>query len=289
MSNMVVNTNVLALNSHRALKNVGSAQSKASERLSTGLRINRAADDASGLAISEKMRSQIRGLDQASANAQDGISLIQTAEGALQTGEDILQTMRELVVRASNLATNQADDRDYIAMEVDEYIDELEAISEKTEFNKKKLINGDWSKEKLYLQVGANSGQKLEFNIEAMNAKVLGVTKTDVTDIIRDPSKGITSEKDVSENTVLMKEGSAAVIDLTDLTDPVNADKEKTDTGTYKFADGTITVGYDGSVTIEGAFNLHARAGQSSASECSAASQIIRPDSVQDPDRNHVM
>jgi flagellin len=184
MSNTIINTNVLALNSHRALTGVGGTVAKSSERLSSGMRINRAADDAAGLAISEKMRSQIRGLDQATRNSQDGISLIQTAEGALQESQNMLQKMRELTVQASN-DTNTAEDRDKIAGEIDELIDEIDSTAEKTEFNTKKLIDGSWKNQSLYLQTGANEGQGMEFNIEQMDAITLGTTKGSISSVIR--------------------------------------------------------------------------------------------------------
>lgn len=138
---MRINHNIGALNTHRQLSSNTAAQSKSIEKLSSGLRINRAGDDAAGLAISEKMRGQIRGLDQASRNGQDGISLIQTAEGALNETHSILQRMRELSVQASN-DTNTADDRAEIQKEIDQLVDEIDRIGNTTEFNTKKLLNG---------------------------------------------------------------------------------------------------------------------------------------------------
>ncbi len=179
----VINTNTLALNSQRSLKVVGDSQARASERLSSGLRINRAADDAAGLAISEKMRSQVRGLDQASKNAQDGISLIQTAEGALSETHSIIQRMRELTVQASN-DTITEDDRGKIALELNELSTEIDGIASKTEFNTKKLIDGSWKNSKLYLQTGANKDQGMSFNIQGMNAKSLGVDQVAIGDVI---------------------------------------------------------------------------------------------------------
>lgn len=176
MSNMVVNTNVLALNSHRALKNTGADQARSSAKLSSGMRINSAADDAAGLAISEKMRSQIRGLDQASRNGQDGISLIQTAEGGLQEIGNMLQRMRELVTQASN-DTNEATDRTKIVGELSQLTVEISAMSDRVEFNGKKLINGTFSKSAVYLQVGANKSQSVKFCISPMNATKLSITK----------------------------------------------------------------------------------------------------------------
>jgi len=142
MSNTVVNTNVAALNSHRALTSVGIRQARSSERLSTGQRINRASDDAAGLAISEKMRAQIRGLDQAERNSQDGISLVQVAEGALQEIQDIVQRMRELTVQAAN-DTLDIQDREAIQLELVELSEEIEMIIERTEFNGIPLLEND--------------------------------------------------------------------------------------------------------------------------------------------------
>ncbi|MFJ7676714.1 flagellin [Peribacillus sp. NPDC097198] len=141
---MIINHNIAALNTHRQLSSASSAQSKSMEKLASGMRINRAGDDAAGLAISEKMRGQIRGLDQASKNAQDGVSLIQTAEGALNETHDILQRMRELGVQSSN-DTNTTDDRAEIQKEITQLADEIDRISSTTEFNTKKLIDGSSS------------------------------------------------------------------------------------------------------------------------------------------------
>ncbi|MGG0485218.1 flagellin [Priestia aryabhattai] len=141
---MRINHNITALNTYRQFNNANNAQSKSMEKLSSGLRINSAADDAAGLAISEKMRGQIRGLDQATRNAQDGISMIQTAEGALNETNDILQRMRELSVQASN-DTNTAEDRKAVGDELVQLNNEIDRISKTTAFNGKKLLNGDLS------------------------------------------------------------------------------------------------------------------------------------------------
>jgi flagellin len=138
---MRINHNIAALNTHRQLSSASNAQSKSMEKLASGLRINKAGDDAAGLAISEKMRGQIRGLDMASKNSQDGISLIQTAEGALNETHDILQRMRELSVQASN-DTNTADDRAEIQKELSQLLEETDRIANTTEFNTKKLLTG---------------------------------------------------------------------------------------------------------------------------------------------------
>ncbi|MGD6854737.1 flagellin [Bacillus infantis] len=141
---MRINHNIAALNTYRQLNTASAGQSKSMEKLSSGLRINKAGDDAAGLAISEKMRAQVRGLDQASKNAQDSISLIQTAEGALNETHDILQRMRELSVQASN-DTATDDDRSALQDEVKQLKSEIDRIGTDTEFNTKKLLNGDLS------------------------------------------------------------------------------------------------------------------------------------------------
>ena len=172
---MVVQHNLTAMNANRQLGITTGAQAKSSEKLSSGYRINRAGDDAAGLKISEKMRSQIRGLDKASSNAQDGVSLIQTAEGALNEAHSILQRMNELAVQGAN-DTNQSIDRDAINEELSALTTELDRISETTQFNKQNLLDGTFSDKKL--QVGANAGQKIEITIGSMNAKAIGLSKT---------------------------------------------------------------------------------------------------------------
>ncbi|MCL2618508.1 MAG: flagellin, partial [Defluviitaleaceae bacterium] len=151
MSNMVVRTNIMALNSHRNLGMVGVQQSRASSRLSSGFRINSAADDAAGLGISEKMRAQIRGLDQASRNGQDGISLIQTAEGAMSTINEMVTRIRELVVQAANdtnahdqlnSATWSQSDRTRIQDEINQLMAEIDATTKRVEFNTRTLLDG---------------------------------------------------------------------------------------------------------------------------------------------------
>lgn len=139
---MIINHNISALNTYNRLSANNASSSKSLEKLSSGLRINRAGDDAAGLAISEKMRGQIRGLDQATRNSQDGISMIQTAEGALTETHSILQRMRELAVQSSN-DTNTTNDRAEIQKEINQLTDEVDRIANTTEFNTKKLLNGD--------------------------------------------------------------------------------------------------------------------------------------------------
>lgn len=171
---MVVQHNLTAMNSNRMLGITTGQQAKSSEKLASGYRINRAGDDAAGLKISEKMRSQIRGLDKASTNAQDGVSLIQTAEGALNEAHSILQRMNELAVQGAN-DTNQQIDRDAIQQELDALTEELDRISSTTQFNKQNLLDGSFVGKNL--QVGANNGQKITVNIAAMNASAIGLNK----------------------------------------------------------------------------------------------------------------
>ncbi|MCG4581198.1 flagellin [Clostridium cochlearium] len=171
---MIINHNLNAMNAHRQMGvNLGNT-AKATEKLSSGLRINRAGDDAAGLAISEKMRGQIRGLNQASRNAQDGISLIQTAEGALQETHSILQRMRELAVQASNDTNNEAD-RKEIQKEINQLTSEINRIANTTEFNTKGLANVTGAGFSANLQVGANNGQSMTIEIKDMTARALGL------------------------------------------------------------------------------------------------------------------
>ncbi|MCR1975493.1 flagellin [Clostridium sporogenes] len=178
---MIINHNLNAMNAHRNMGiNIGNS-AKSMEKLSSGLRINRAGDDAAGLSISEKMRAQIRGLNQASRNSQDGISLIQTAEGALNETHSILQRMRELGVQAAN-DTNVTVDRSAIKDEITSLKTEIDRIAKTTQFNEKNLLNGDLAKTGAKLQIGANSSNdlKLDINISNMGSASLGVSNLTV-------------------------------------------------------------------------------------------------------------
>ena len=176
---MVVQHNLTAMNSNRMLGLTQSSQAKSTEKLSSGYKINRAADDAAGLAISEKMRRQIRGLTQASSNAQDGISCVQTAEGALNEVHDMLQRMNELAVKASN-GTNTSEDRDYIDLEIQQLKSEIDRVSQTTTFNEKALLDGSFKS--VALQVGAEgtSANKITFSIKSINTKGLSLSNTNV-------------------------------------------------------------------------------------------------------------
>ena len=170
---MVVQHNMTAMNANRMLGVTTSAQAKSSEKLSSGYRINRAGDDAAGLTISEKMRSQIRGLNKASDNAQDGISLIQVAEGALSETHSILQRMNELATQAAN-DTNTTADRGAIQDEINQLTSEINRISSTTQFNTQNLIDGTFAKKNL--QVGSICGQRITVSIDSMSAGSLNVS-----------------------------------------------------------------------------------------------------------------
>ena len=176
---MVVQHNMQAINTNRMLGQNVKAVAKSTEKLSSGYRVNRAADDAAGLSISEKMRNQIRGINQAVSNSEDGVSLIQTAEGNMNEIHSILQRMGELANKAAN-DVNSDDERTSIKNEMDELIAEIDSISAKAEFNGTKLLNGDYTGK--YLQVGANSGENMLISIAEMSASTLGVDGVAVDD-----------------------------------------------------------------------------------------------------------
>ena len=185
---MIINHNMNAMNANRNMAQNVNALGKSTEKLSSGLRINRAGDDAAGLSISEKMRAQINGLNQASRNSEDAVSLIQTAEGALNETHSILQRMRELATQAAN-DTNVTVDRESIKAELDQLSDEVTRIGQQTQFNAQNILNGGKKDTEtagfdnslqLNFQVGANSGQAISVTFSAMNASTLTVKKTDL-------------------------------------------------------------------------------------------------------------
>ncbi|MEC1842496.1 flagellin [Bacillus amyloliquefaciens] len=219
---MRINHNIAALNTSRQLNAGSNAASKNMEKLSSGLRINRAGDDATGLAISEKMRSQIRGLDMASKNAQDGISLIQTSEGALNETHSILQRMSELATQAAN-DTNTDSDRSELQKEMDQLASEVTRISTDTEFNTKKLLDG--TAKDLTFQIGANEGQTMSLSINKMDSESLkvGTTYTANTDgsklvtadgkeatLVTDGSKGPNGYYDTDDKLVYQADSALA-------------------------------------------------------------------------------
>ncbi|HOP74678.1 MAG TPA: flagellin [Bacillota bacterium] len=171
---MRIVNNISAMNTHRVLNGIDNSLSKNLEKLSTGLRINRAADDAAGLAISEKMRNQISGLQQAIRNAQDGISLIQTAEGALNETHSILNRMRDLAVQAKN-GTYTNEDREKLDKEFKALREEVGRIARDTEFNTLKLLSGQFASDGLKFQIGANKSQDITLTIKDMTSGGLGI------------------------------------------------------------------------------------------------------------------
>lgn len=175
---MVVQHNLTAMNSNRMLGITTDSQAKSSEKLASGYRVNRAGDDAAGLSISEKMRSQIRGLNKASSNAQDGVSLIQVAEGALNETHSILQRMNELATQAAN-DTNTTIDRKAIQNEIDQLTSEVDRIRSTTQFNTMNLLDGTFQNKNL--QVGSLCGQNISISIKNMNASSLGISGLSVS------------------------------------------------------------------------------------------------------------
>ena len=199
---MIINHNMQAINANRQLNINTTKQSKSTEKLSSGLRINRAGDDAAGLAISEKMRSQVRGLDQATRNAQDGISLIQTAEGALDETHSILQRMRELAVQSAN-DTNTTDDREELQKEINELTSEINRIGNTTEFNTKKLLNGDLS------------SAKPTGNVTA--AETIDQTKVVATEISLNVDTKLSNPLNIANGTKIEIAATAGTVDTTQL------------------------------------------------------------------------
>ena len=246
---MIINHNIAALNTHRQMGTAQSAQMDSMEKLSSGLRINSAKDDAAGLTISEKMRGQIRGLEQASTNAQSGISLIQTAEGTLNETQDILQRMRELAVQSAN-DTNTDTDRTEIQKEVDQLSQEISRIGNDTEFNTKGLLDGSF---KATFQIGANENQNLSISINDMRGFSLGMTGNSEIEVSGTVASG-------ADTTAQLKDGKYT-IDGTNLKDSAGtvvattADSGGvwTGNGATAFGDDTITFTQkvdSGSITI---------------------------------------
>src|SRR5699024_1133505 len=200
---MIINHNISALNTHRQLSFNNTNVGKNLEKLSSGYRINRAGDDAAGLAISEKMRAQIKGLDMAQKNAQDGISLIQTAEGALNETHAILQRMRELAVQSASDTNESGIDRAAIQGEIEALQEELNGITERTEFNTQNLLDGSFTGT---FQIGANEGQNIKVEIGKMDAAALGLTKT----VVAQTDVTATGLKDGSYT---VNEGGDAILD----------------------------------------------------------------------------
>lgn len=191
---MIINHNLNAMNSHRQMSINTASAGKSMEKLSSGLRINRSGDDAAGLSISEKMRAQIRGLDQASRNSQDGISMIQTAEGALNEVHSIVQRMRELAVQSAN-DTNVKVDRDSLGQEIAQLGLELVRIKENTQFNELNLLDGTAGDAgKLNIQVGANKGQKMELQFVTK-----GINLTEIVEALNDKAASVEDHAKATE------------------------------------------------------------------------------------------
>ena len=240
---MIINHNMNALNAHRNMGVNNTAAGKSMEKLSSGLRINRAGDDAAGLAISEKMRGQIRGLEQSSRNASDGISMIQTAEGALNETTNILQRMRELAVQSAN-DTNTSDDRDQLQKEMTQLGEEIDRIANNTEFNTKKLLNGNMGnattatkgtvKNSGSLKADVTSGTEL-INLKDEKGNSLGIAVNDV----------ITATWSVNGTQYSAKLKVEAASDLDSLIDEMKGDGATTAGGTIEGVTvdkGVITV-----------------------------------------------
>ena len=237
---MVVQHNLTAMNSNRMLGVTTSTQAKSTEKLSSGYKINRAADDAAGLSISEKMRKQIRGLTQASSNAQDGISAVQTAEGALNEVQDMLQRMNELAVKAAN-GTNSEDDRNYIQDEVNQLIKEIDRVSTTTKFNETYLLKGDDTVKftnpgdtAVTVTDGTDGANNANIEFSIAGIKTEG-GKSDATFNVLGKNYSVRVEEDDTNETVAKK-----------LADAINADKLSDDNaGEFKAtsaADGKITL-----------------------------------------------
>ena len=200
---MRINHNIAAINTHRQMQFNNTNVGKNLEKLSSGYRINRAGDDAAGLAISEKMRGQIKGLNMAEKNAQDGISLIQTAEGALHETHAILQRMRELAVQSANDTNMNEVDRESMQKEVDALVNEINSIADRTEFNTQKLIDGSFTDKKFH--IGANTGQSIEVNIKAMDATSIGLTTSAAfVDKVTENYKGVAGTEVLKQNDVII-------------------------------------------------------------------------------------
>ena len=199
---MVVQHNLTAMNTQRQLNITTGTQSKVTEQLSSGYKINSAADDAAGLTISEKMRSQIRGLTQASANAEDGVSAVQTAEGALAEVHDMLQRMNELAVKSAN-GTNTSADRIAIQKEVNALVSEINRVSQSSQFNTLNLLDGSFTGKTLQVGAANKTEQTIKISIKAMNAAGLGISK------LKDPSLDKTST-----DTLATQAGAKSAISL---------------------------------------------------------------------------
>lgn len=262
---MRIQHNISALNTHRNLGFNNTQASKNLEKLSSGYKINRAGDDAAGLAISEKMRGQIRGLDMATKNSQDSISLIQTAEGALNETHSILQRVRELAVQSSN-DTNVTEDRDALQKEVAQLTQEIDRIANTTEFNTQKLLDGSF---KGTFQIGANEGQTMDLNIGKMGSAALGLTATTTIDKDIEADTTTAGSKALAEGVYTVNDAGTALLDSKGNQVGTIASNVLTtaDGAKYTFGnatasagslkEGTITINKDGKATLETAMTAN--------------------------------
>lgn len=238
---MRINNNISAMNTYSRLNSANNSKAGSLAKLSSGLRINRAGDDAAGLAISEKMRGQIGGLKQATRNAQDGISLIQTAEGGLNETHSILNRMRELAVQSSN-DTNTGTDRAEIQKEMDELSKEITRISENTEFNTQRLLGANDADEnfKATFHIGANEGQNIELEIADMSANSLKVADNLSEDKITD---AVASELETQELKITAADGKDYTVNIVDGGAALAETKAELDGNTINVTLGNTTGG----------------------------------------------
>ena len=221
---MRIQNNITAINSHRNYGINNLAIGKNMEKLSSGYRVNRAADDAAGLAISEKMRAQIRGLNMASRNSQDGISMVQIAESGMQTIQDILQRMRELAVQAASDTNEDNIDRPSLQKEIDALIDEIDEIADTTEFNTMKLLDGTFVNKKI--QAGANAGQETPISIQSLSAAGLVTTITAGTFSVKDLKTNTVGGSFIGSAVGGLRTQTAASASITVINDAINAISE---------------------------------------------------------------
>ncbi len=236
---MIINHNISSIFAHRSVKFNGQAMDKNIEKLSSGMRINRAGDDASGLAVSEKMRSQIRGLQRAAKNAEDGISFIQTAEGYLQQTQDVMQRVRELAVQSAN-GVYTAEDRMMIQVEVSQLVDEIDRIASHAQFNGMNMLTGRFGNEKqgefvgasMWVHIGANMDQRERVYIGTMTTQGLGIRNVSTNSFISLSTPNASNRAIGTIDEALMK-----------------VSKQRADLGAYQnrleFAVKGIMVGYE--------------------------------------------
>jgi len=265
---MVVAHNMNAANAQRQLNIVDRDRSKVTEKLSSGYRINRAADDAAGLAISEKMRSQVRGLDRAATNAQDGVSVVQTAEGALSTVHSMLQRMNELATQAAN-DTNTTTDRDKIDAEMKQLTSEIDRVQSTTTFNTQKLLDGTFSGKKL--QVGAQSGQTISITISNMNASSLNVKDLKVSSN-EEAGKSMSKVQDAIDKVSKQRSSLGAIQNRLEYTiDNLNTTSENTQAAESRIRDTDMAK----EMVSFSKDNILAQAGQSMLSQANQSTQGV--------------